>query len=241
MDESMINKIVPVELFGLEKKEFRSDRMFIGSSDDQATYSINVLYENTFDPSDGTHRFALLPDNPNFLKIKKVIDDSGIELRDFPLEKLSKSLQDMYGAWVIVDMSKTPVCRVYTENVSRLVDGKVKLIHKAGEPIHKVDPKTKEDLPELAIMTQVPVWGFCRKAPNGQWVWMKDNDPMIRIQREINQGRMIYVDVEKDYAIKDGPGTEAEKPEETTEEAKTEEAPKRTVAKESAADITAVA
>ena len=206
MDESMINKIVPVELFGLEKKSFRADRMFIGNdAEGQATYSINVLYENTFDPSDGTHRFALLPDNPNFLKIKKTLDATGIDISDFPLDKLSESLRDMYGAWVIVDMSKTPVCRVYTENVSRLVDGKPTLIHKAGDPIHKVDPKTKQDLPELAIMTQVPVWGFCRKAPNGQWVWMKDNDPMIRIQREINQGRMIYVDLEKDYAIKDGP------------------------------------
>lgn len=240
MDESMINKIVPVELFGLEKKEFRSDRMYIGSAEGQATYSINVLYENTFDPSDGTHRFALLPDNPNFLKIKKILDDTGIELSDFPMDKLSKSLRDMYGAWVIVDMSKTPVCRVYTENVSKMVDGKPVLVHKAGEPIHKVDPKTKQDLPELAIMTQVPVWGFCRKSPNGQWVWMKDNDPMIRIQREINQGRMVYVDVEKNFAIADGPDTDPKPAGETAEESKPAEEPKREIAAESAANISAI-
>lgn len=238
MDESMINKIVPVELFGLEKKDFRADRMFIGSAEGQATYSINVLYENTFDPSDGTHRFALMPDNPNFLKIKKTLDETGIELSDFPLDKLSESLRDMFGAWVIVDMSKTPVCRVYTENVAKIIDGKPTIIHKAGDPIHKVDPKTKQDLPELAIMTQVPVWGFCRKAPNGQWVWMKDNDPMVRIQREINQGRMIYVNLEKDFTIKDGPGAEA------AEEKKAEDAPAgsgaRQPAAESAADISGV-
>ena len=229
----MINKIVPVELFGLEKKDFRGDRMFIGGQQDQASYSINVLYENTFDPSDGTHRFALLPDNPNFLKIKKVLEDTGIELKDFPIEKLSESLRDMYGAWVIVDMSKTPVCRVYTENVSKLgPDGKPVLVHKAGDPIHKVDPKTKQDLPELAIMTQVPVWGFCRKSPTGQWVWMKDNDPMVRIQREINQGRMIYVNLEKDYAIKDAPEAEPAH--------SAEEAPARRPATESAADIVTV-
>lgn len=215
MDESMINKIVRVLPFQLEKKAFRADRMYIGSSDGQPTYSINVLYENTFDPSDGVHRFALLPDNPQFLKIKKAVEDTGIELSDFSVEDLSDSLKDMYGAWVIVDMSKTPVCRVYTENVSKMVNGVPTVIHKAGEPIHKTDPKTKADLPELAIMTQVPVWGFCRKTETGNWVWLKDNDPIVRIQREINQGRMIYVPVEKEFKIADGPdaGTSDEKPE----------------------------
>lgn len=235
MDESMINKIVPVKLFGLETKQFRADGAFIGSQTDQPRFSINVLYENEFDPSDGTHRFALLPDNPNFLKIKKACDDSNMDIEDYPLDKLSPSLHDMWGAWIIVDMSKTPVCRVYTENVSKLVDGKPTLVHKAGEPIHKVDPKTKKDLPELAIMTQVPVWGFCRKTTDGRWVWMKDNDPMIRIQREINQGRMIYVDLEKDYAIKDGPNAEPK------EEAPKEEQPaERKPAAESAADISGI-
>ena len=219
MDESMINKIVPVVPFALEKKSFRENGNFLGESRDGKTYSINVLYENSFDPSDGTHRFALLPDNPQFLKIDKAVEDAGIELGDFPIEKLAESLKDMYGAWVIVDMSKTPVCRVYTENVSRMVDGKPQIVHKAGSPIHKKDPKTGEDLPELAIMTQVPVWGFCRKSPAGNWVWLKDNDPMVRIQREINQGRMIYVNLEKDFKIADGPDAN------TTTETKTEEAP----------------
>lgn len=209
MDDNVTLKIVPVELFGLEKKEFRADRMYLESAADQATFSINVLYENTFDPSDGTHRFALLPDNPNFIKIKKILDDTGIDIGDFPIDKLSDSLKDMYGAWINVDMSKTPVCRVYTENVVKLVNGKPTVIHKAGDPIHKTDPKTKEDLPELAIMTQVPVWGFLRKSPvTGEWVWMKDNDPMVRIQREINQGRMIYVDLEKNFKIADSPDVE---------------------------------
>ena len=31
---------------------------------------------------------------------------------------------------------------------------------------------------------------------------------MMRIQREINQGRMIYVDLEKNFSIKDGPDAE---------------------------------
>lgn len=237
MDESMINKIVPVKLFGLEKKSFRADRSFIGSADSQPTFSINVLYENEFDPSDNTHRFALLPDNPNFLKIQKACEETGIDIEDYPLDKLSDSLHDMWGAWVIVDMSKTPVCRVYTENVSRLVDGKPVIVHKAGTPMHKVDPKTKKDLPDLAIMTQIPVWGFCRKTTDGRWVWMKGNDPSVRIEREINQGRLIYVDVDKDYSIKDGPGSEEEPKEEAPKE---ETLAERKPATESAANIGAI-
>ena len=216
MNEETIGKIVPVVPFALEKKAFRADAMFTGTNaDERGTFSINVLYENTFDPSDNTHRFALMPDNPMFKKIKDACDQAQIEIEEYPIKNLSDSLKDMYGAWVVVDMSKTPVCRVYTENVSRIVNGKVEVVHKAGDPIHKTDPKTKQDLPELAIMTQVPVWGFCRKTPLGNWVWLKDNDPVVRIQREINQGRMIYVPVEKEFKIADGPEAEApdEKPE----------------------------
>lgn len=209
MNEETIGKIVPVVAFALEKKAFRADAMFTGTNaDERGTFSINVLYENTFDPSDNTHRFALMPDNPMFKKIKDACDQAQIEIEDYPIKNLSESLKDMYGAWVIVDMSKTPVCRVYTENVSRIVGGKVEVVHRAGEPIRKTDPKTRQETEELAIMTQVPVWGFCRKTPLGNWVWLKDNDPIMRIQREINQGRMIYVDLEKDFSIKDGPNAE---------------------------------
>lgn len=209
MNEETIGKIVPVVPFALEKKAFRADAMFTGTNaDERGTFSINVLYENTFDPSDNTHRFALMPDNPMFKKIKDACDQAQIEIEEYPIKNLSDSLKDMYGAWVIVDMSKTPVCRVYTENVSRIVNGKVETVHRAGEPIHKTDPKTRKETEELAIMTQVPVWGFCRKTPLGNWVWLKDNDPMMRIQREINQGRMIYVDLEKNFSIKDGPDAE---------------------------------
>lgn len=220
MDEGMLGKIVPVKAYGLEKKAFRDGASFIGSSrrEGAKTYSINVLYENTVDPADNAHKFALLPDNPQFAKISKFVEDASIELNEFPLEKLSDSLKDMYGAWIVVDLSKTPVCRVYSENVSKLENGQVITVHKAGELMHKKDPKTGKDTDELAIMTQVPVWGFCRKAPNGNWVWLKDNDPMVRIQREINQGRLQYVNLETEFKVNDGPNTD--------EEPKTDEAPK---------------
>ena len=205
MDESMIGKIVPVKAYGLEKKTFKEGALFIGSSrgENAKSYSINVLYENLVDPADGVHKFALLPENPQFAKITTFIENAGIELKEFPLDKLSDALKDMYGAWVIVDLSKTPVCRVYSENVSKLEGGHVVTVHKAGELMHKKDPKTGRDTEELAIITQLPVWGFCRKAPNGNWVWLKDNDPMVRIQREINQGRLAYVNTEKEFKIAD--------------------------------------
>lgn len=220
MDEGMLGKIVPVKAYGLEKKAFRDGASFIGSSRGEGAkaYSINILYENTVDPADNAHKFALLPDNPQFAKISKFVEDAGIELSEFPLDKLSDSLKDMYGAWIVVDLSKTPVCRVYSENVSKLEGGQVVTVHKAGELMHKKDPKTGKDTDELAIMTQVPVWGFCRKAPNGNWVWLKDNDPMVRIQREINQGRLRYVDLETDFKVNDGPNAGGEP--------KTDEAPK---------------
>ncbi|MEE3413879.1 MAG: hypothetical protein VZR53_00725 [Prevotella sp.] len=235
MDEGMLNKIVPVKAYGLEKKAFRDGASFIGSSREEGakTYSINILYENMVDPADNAHKFAVLPENPQFAKISKYVDDAGIELNEFPLEKLSDSLKDMYGAWVVVDLSKTPVCRVYSENVSKLQDGQVVTVHKAGDLMHKKDPKTGKDTDELAIMTQVPVWGFCRKAPNGNWVWLKDNDPMVRIQREINQGRLRYVELEKDFTVNDGPGTgEEKKP--------AEEAPKEDAAPKIAGDASTI-
>lgn len=203
MTEEMLNQVVPVKLFGLEKKSFRDGGMFIGEAENRSTYSINLLYENTVDPADNTHKFGLLPENPNFLKIKKALDDELIEdIKDYPLKDLSESLHDMYGAWVIVDMAKTPVCRVYSENVCQMVDGKPVVVHKAGDLMHKKDPATGKDSEELAIMTSLPVWGFCRKAPNGRWIWLKGNDPMTRIQREINQGRLRYVETEPAKVVK---------------------------------------
>lgn len=208
MDEGMIGKIVPVKAYGLEKKAFKDGAMFIGSSrgENAKSYSINVLYENLVDPADGAHKFALMPENPQFTKILEYCENAGLELKEFPLDQLSDALKDMYGAWVIVDLSKTPVCRVYSENVSKLEGGVVKTVHKAGDLMHKKDPKTGQDTEELAIITQLPVWGFCRKAPNGNWVWLKDNDPMVRVQREINQGRLAYVNTESEFKLKDSEG-----------------------------------
>jgi hypothetical protein len=198
MTEEMLGKIVPVKLFSIEKKSWNESAAFIGSADNRSTYSINLLYENTVDPADNVHKFGLLPENPNFIKIKDALEQDKIDdIKEFPLSKLSESLHDMYGAWILVDMSATPVCRVYSENVCKIVGGQVKTIHKAGDLMHKKDPATGEDSAELAIMTQVPVWGFCRKAPNGNWIWLKGNDPMARIQREINQGRLRYVEEKK--------------------------------------------
>lgn len=215
MTEEMLGKIVPVTLFGIEKKTWDESAAFIGN-EKRSTFSINLLYENTVDPADNTHKFGLLPENPNFIKIKKALDEGDIDnIDEYPLNKLSEALHDMYGAWILVDMSKTPVCRVYTENLCKLVGGKVVTIHKAGELMHKKDPATGEDSKELAVMTQVPVWGFCRKAPNGNWIWLKGNDPVARIQREINQGRLRYVEVgatEEKSAEKPAETSDAEKP-----------------------------
>lgn len=194
MTEEMLDRIVPVKLFGIEKKAWNESAAFIGSNENRATYSINLLYENTVDPADNAHKFGLLPENPNFIKIKNALDADDIDdIKDYPLEKLSDSLHDMWGGWIMVDMSENPVCRVYSENVSKIVDGKVVIVHRAGDLMHKKDPATGKDSDELAIMTQVPVWGFCRKAPNGNWIWLKGNDPLARIQRDVNQGRLRYV------------------------------------------------
>lgn len=219
MDESLIGKIVRVKPFGLEKKTFRENGMFVGTERGEGNnYSINVLYENTFDPADSTHKFALMPENPTFKKIvKELKEGTNIDELEEDLDTiLPESLKDMYGAWVIVDMSKRPLVRLYTDNVYKMVeeDGKKKpkIVHKAGTPIHKQDPKTHEDLEELAIITQLPVWGFLRKREDGTPIWLKGNDPMVRIEREINQGRLAYVDLLSDYKLEDE-ATTAEKSE----------------------------
>jgi hypothetical protein len=204
MNEEMLNKVVPVQLFGIEKKSFREGGLFIGNAEGRSTYSINLLYENTVDPADNVHKFGLLPENPNFIKIKNALDNELIDdIKDYPLKDLSESLHDMYGAWVIVDMTDTPVCRVYSENVCKMVDGKPTVVHKAGDLMHKKDPATGEDSNELAVITQLPVWGFCRKAPNGNWIWLKGNDPMTRVQREINQGRLRYIETKKEPEVEE--------------------------------------
>lgn len=222
MDENLIGKIVRVTPFGLEKKSFRENGMFIGTRDEKASFSLNVLYENTFDPADGTHKFALMPENPTFKKIMKELKEGAEidELEDDLMNILPESLKDMYGAWVIVDMSKRPVVRLYTENVYKMVTDqatgtkKPEMVHKAGTPIKKKDPKTGQDLDEYAIITQLPVWGFLRKREDGTPIWLKGNDPMVRIEREINQGRMAYVDVISDFKIADSPAAEASHAEE---------------------------
>lgn len=219
MNEEMLNKVVPVQLFGIEKKSFREGGLFIGNAEGRSTYSINLLYENMVDPADNVHKFGLLPENPNFIKIKNALDNEMIDdIKDFPLKDLSESLHDMYGAWVIIDMTATPVCRVYSENVCKMVDGKPKVIHKAGDLMHKKDPATGEDSEELAILTQLPVWGFCRKAPNGNWIWLKGNDPTTRIQREINQGRLRYIETAKPAEEKAVEEKSAEEPAEKAPE-----------------------
>ena len=210
MDESLIGKIVRVKPFGLEKKTFRENGMFVGTERGEGNnYSINVLYENTFDPADSTHKFALMPENPTFKKIvKELKEGTNIDELEEDLDTiLPESLKDMYGAWVIVDMNKRPLVRLYTDNVYKMAeeDGKKKpkIVHKAGTPIHKQDPKTHEDTEELAIITQLPVWGFLRKREDGTPIWLKGNDPMVRIEREINQGRLAYVDLLSDYKLED--------------------------------------
>ena len=230
MDESLIGKIVCVKPFGLEKKTFRENGMFVGTERGEGNnYSINVLYENTFDPADSTHKFALMPENPTFKKIvKELKEGTNIdELEDDLDTILPESLKDMYGAWVIVDMSKRPLVRLYTDNVYKMetVEGvkKPKIVHKAGTPIHKQDPKTHEDTEELAIITQLPVWGFLRKREDGTPIWLKGNDPMVRIEREINQGRLAYVDLLSDYKLEDE--TTVEEKAEKAKEEKLEDAP----------------
>lgn len=235
MDESLIGKIVRVKPFGLEKKTFRENGMFIGNERGEGNnYSINVLYENTFDPADSTHKFALMPENPTFKKIiKELKEGTNIDELEEDLDTiLPDSLKDMYGAWVIVDMGKRPLVRLYTDNVYKMetVEGvkKPKVVHKAGTPIHKQDPKTHEDTEELAIITQLPVWGFLRKREDGTPIWLKGNDPMVRIEREINQGRLAYVDLLTDYKLED----------EVTVEEKTEKVEEKVL--ENAPDVTMV-
>ena len=209
MDESLMNQVVKVSLVGIEKKKHRDDAMFIGSNEGRKTYSYNLLYENTADPKDSVHRLTLQPDNANFIKIDKELKDVSIDdltMEDFK-RILSPALLDMYGAWVIVDMSATPVCRVYTENVSKLVNGEPKVIHEKGTFIHKTDVEGKET-DELAIITQLPVWGFLREMKPGAWGWLKGEDPKLKIDRQIQQGRMKYVSIDKDTTVDNEPPAE---------------------------------
>lgn len=209
MNEELLGKVVRVHLIGVEKKVFRGNSLFLGSdAQKRSSYGYNLLYENAFDPLDSVHKMPVMPENPNFLKLERLVKDEVDLEQDFEeqvLPALSDSLKDMWGAYVVVDLSKTPVCRVYTENMSKVVDGKVVTVHKVGDFVHKKDPRTKEDTDELAILTQVPVWGFLRKTDDGRPIWLKDNDPLVRIQREINQGRLAYVNQVSDFSIKDAP------------------------------------
>lgn len=214
MDESLMNQVVKVNLVGIEKKKHRDDAMFIGSNEGRKTYSYNLLYENTADPKDSVHRLTLQPDNANFIKIDKELKDVSIDdltMEDFK-RILSPALLDMYGAWVVVDMSATPVCRVYTENVSKLVNGEPKTVHEKGSFIHKTDVNGKET-DELAIITQLPVWGFLREMKPGAWAWLKGEDPKLKIDRQIQQGRMKYVSIDKETTVdNETPAEEAKAP-----------------------------
>lgn len=201
MNEELLGKVVPVRPIKVEKVAFRENGMYIEQAGGGRgkTYSYNVLFANDMDPADGVHRFPLMPENPTFIVIDDAITLAGIELSDIPAEKqielLPKNLkEDIYGAWINVDLSKRPVCRLYTSNVVKLVEGKPEIVHKAGDPIMQKDTNGK-DTKNPAVITQLPVWGFLRKNQEGAYFWLKGYDPMTRVDREINQGRMTYIDM----------------------------------------------
>jgi hypothetical protein len=73
-----------------------------------------------------------------------------------------------------------------------VVNGVPEVKHKIGEPMHKT--ADGKETKEYAAITQMPVWGFLKKNLEGQFFWLKGYDPMTRIDREINQGRMVYLD-----------------------------------------------
>lgn len=193
--------MVPVTPFGIEKKTFKDGARFLGEVRPDANakrYSYNILYRNECDPADNVHRFTLMPENPTFIVIDKTLEESGMDVKDLEetdvLSMLPESMKkDIWGAWVNIDVSKRPLVRLYTDNVSTIKDGKVVPVHKAGEPMRKKGPKG-EELPEYAAISTLPVWGFLKKNMEGTPFWLKGNDPMARIDREINQGRMAYLD-----------------------------------------------
>lgn len=229
MNEELLGKVVPVRPIKVEKVAFREGGMYIEQAGGGRgkTYSYNVLFANDMDPADGVHRFPLMPENPTFIVIDDAITLAGIEIGDIPAEKqiemLPKNLkEDIYGAWINVDLSKRPVCRLYTSNVVKLGDdGKPQIVHKAGDPIMQKDANGK-DTNNPAVITQLPVWGFLRKNQEGAYFWLKGYDPMTRVDREINQGRMTYIDMIRDEKGLDT-GTETE--EEHKEAAKLDDAP----------------
>lgn len=190
--------MVPVTPFGIEKRVFREGASFIGSEQPTKRYSYNILYRNECDPADNVHRFTLMPENPTFIVIDAKLEEAGMDVKDLEesdvLSMLPESMKkDIWGAWVNIDVSKRPLVRLYTDNVSKIEGGKVVPVHKAGEPMHKKGPKG-EELPEYAVISTLPVWGFLKKNMEGTAFWLKGNDPMARIDREINQGRMAYLD-----------------------------------------------
>ena len=225
--------MVPVTPCGIEKKAFKAGSNFIGDTliEGAKRYCYNILYRNECDPADNVHRFTLMPENATFITIDNQLTTAGVDvsvLNADPtqlLEMLPDSMKkDIWGAWYNVDCSKRPLVRLYTDNVSKLVDGHVQKVHSAGEPMRKKGPKGVETN-EFAVIETLPVWGFIKKNPEGKPFWLKGNDPMARIDREINQGRMAYLDTL--ITVTDDPGLDsgepaAEKPEPKPEAPKEE-------------------
>lgn len=197
MNDELLGKVVPVNPIDIEKVQFRQGARYLDTGGERKKYSYNVLYANTLDPADGVHKFPLMPENPNF-----IIIDNQLKLADCDLKEVTMSTkigwlpktmtEDIFGAWVNVDLSKRPVVRLYTTNVVELKDGVPTPVHKVGDPMHKVI--NGKETKEYAVITQMPVWGFLKKNLEGQFFWLKGYDPMTRIDREINQGRMVYFD-----------------------------------------------
>lgn len=220
--------MVPVTPCGIEKKAFKAGANFIGDAMGEGAkrYCYNILYRNECDPADNVHRFTLMPENATFITIDTQLTAAGVDvsvLNTDPtqlLEMLPDSMKkDIWGAWYNVDCSKRPLVRLYTDNVSKLVNGKVERVHAAGEPMHKKGPKGETK--EFAVIETLPVWGFIKKNPEGKPFWLKGNDPMARIDREINQGRMAYLDtliaVTEDHGLDSGEPDATEKVEPKSE------------------------
>lgn len=200
MNDELLGKVVPVKPIGIEKVAFRAGARYLdtgASAAERKTYSYNVLYANVLDPADGVHKFPLMPENPNFIIIDSQLKIADTSLKEVPLANQIKWLpesmtENMFGAWVTVDLTARPVVRLYTANVVELENGVPKCKHKIGEPMHKVVNGVETN--EYAAITQMPVWGFLKKNLEGKFFWLKGYDPMTRIDREINQGRMVYLD-----------------------------------------------
>lgn len=193
--------MVPVTPFAIEKKAFKAGANFIGDtlSEGAKRYCYNILYRNECDPADNAHRFTLMPENAVFISIDSQLTTAGIgvDVLNADPEQLLAMLpdsmkKDIWGAWYNVDCSKRPLIRLYSENVSKMVNGAVVKVHSAGEPMRK--KVNGVDTNEYALIETLPVWGFLKKNPEGKPFWLKGNDPMARIDREINQGRMAYAD-----------------------------------------------